>query len=139
MRFAEIFLRLGLCLVAWMVLFGYALWIMLLPKLPCTAGETSLWLVLLYAAPMILLFSLLLPTSRALPAVHQSIRWLAPPLSLFIAFALRTIYYAFAEFTLGTSQPCGFTSEFWSAAWAPIHAALLLFLLWQLLRIWRAP
>lgn len=139
MRFADVFLRLGLCLVSWMVLFGYALWVLILPKLPCTAGETSLWLVLLYATPMLLLFCFLLPTSRALPAVHPSIRWLAPPLALLSAFAFSTIYYAFSEFTFGSGQPCGITSRAWAAVWAPIHSALLLLLLGQLWRIWRAP
>ena len=139
MRFAEVFLRLGVSLVGWMVIFAYLLWLLVLPQVPCSPGEPSLWAVLLGATPVVALFALLLPSSRRLPGVHDVLRYAALPTLLLAALGLRIAGTALLDNTLGDARVCGLASQFWSSAWAPIQLGMLLFIALQAWRCFRPP
>ncbi|MEM6708805.1 MAG: hypothetical protein AAF648_08470 [Pseudomonadota bacterium] len=136
MRFAEVFLRLGLSLVAWMVLFAYALWLMVVPQAACRADEVPLSLVLLYALPLVGIMLALLPASRKLPGVHDTLRWLAVPLGLLTLLAVIALVRSLEALTV---PPCSTGSPLLDRFWVPVHLVTCAVLLVQAVRIFRTP
>lgn len=134
MRFAEVFLRLGVALVGWLVIIAYLLWLAIVPQTPCNGDEASLWQVLLYAVPVVLMFAALLNASQQIPAIHETLRWLSVPALLLSLLAARTLFATFMSSTLGTEPVCGLSQTGWSSLWAPVHALVFMVLAVQ---FWR--
>lgn len=139
MRFAEVFLRLGCGLVAWMVVYAYALWLAVLHLAGCADGNDQLHRVLLGLAPLAAGCSLLLPVTRPFPDVHRMLRWLGVPLALLLAFALRNAWRAFALVDIDGRAICGAAGpQPWEYAWAPVQVLAVLSIGIMIYRSWHA-
>lgn len=82
MRFAEIFLRLGCALVAWMMLYAHFVWLAALRGIGCGPDGDELHWVLLLLVPVTVGCTLLLRMTRPLEEIHRILRWLGLPLAL---------------------------------------------------------
>ena len=92
MRFAEVFLRLGTALVAWMMLFAHFLWLAALHVIGCGPDGDELQRVLLGLPPVTCVFAALVGVTRPFSEIHGMLGWLRLPLGVLILLALRTIW-----------------------------------------------
>ncbi len=118
MNIAEMLLRLGCALVAWIVLFTYGLWMLILRQLDCSADGDSMWRLMLGFAPLAILFSFLLGSSRPLTSVHELLRWLRYPLLILLALSAVPIAETFMHATINDNPICE-PSRRWHTWWAP--------------------
>ena len=133
MRFAEVFLRLGSGLVAWMVLYAWALWLAALHSLACGPDGDEMHRLLLGIAPLAVAAVFLLRVTRPLQEVHVILRWLGLPLLLLLPFCLRSIWDVVATVHL---HAVGLCSEMpppaWQQLWSPLQFAMLLLVAYRL-------
>jgi hypothetical protein len=138
MRLAEVFLRLGLALVAWLLLAAHMLWLAVLGRLECGTETTELYLVLLGMTPLTLAAGFGIRASRALPEIHALLKWLAVPLLLLLPLALSTVWAALGSATLGSEPLCGIAPrQGRHVAWAPVQLALMVLLAVVLIALFR--
>ncbi len=107
MRFAEIFLRIGSALVAWMVLYAHFLWLAALRTIGCGPDGDEIYLLLLGMVPLSCGASLLLGVTRQLPEVHSMLRWLALPLLLLLPLALWSTWTVIVPVHIHGEPICG--------------------------------
>lgn len=139
MRFAEILLRLGLSLVAWMIVYAYFLWLTVLHLVGCAPDGPEMYRVLLGGAPFAAGTSLLLRSTRPLLDVHRILRWLAIPLVLLLPLILRNIADVLIRVKLGTGSLCDFeASAAWHAWWAPLQLVALAVVIYKVVDVWRS-
>jgi len=139
MRAAEVFLRLGSGLVAWMLIYAYALWLAVLNEAGCVDGD-QLHRVLLAAAVLAAAVSPLLTVTRPFGDVHRLLRWLAVPLALLLPFALRNVWAAFDRVHMDGLALCDVAAPTpWQSAWAPAQLFIVILLVLMILRAWRTP
>lgn len=139
MRFAEIFLRLGLSLVTWMIVYAYFLWLAVLHLTGCATDGPELYRVLLGVAPFAAGTSLLLRATRPLHEVHRILRWLGIPLALLLPFVLRNVVDVLLRVTTGTDRLCETeASAVWHAWWAPLQLAALAVVIFMIVGVWRS-
>lgn len=139
MSFAEVFLRLGSTLVAWMVIYAYFLWVAVLRQVGCEANGDEIYRLLLAMAPITVAFSYLLCATRPLTDVHRILRWLCAPLVLLIPYAMSSVWPIFLRVTVAGEGFCALNirSE-WQAWWAPIQMVAFLMVIYGLYRTWLA-
>ena len=136
MKFAEVFLRLGSSLVAWMMLYAYVLWLATLNTLGCGPDGDEMHRLLLGMAPAAFGFALLLRVTRSMPEVHSIIRWLAAPLLLLMPLALMSIWKVFARADVESLSICSNNAAvLWERAWAPVQLLSIILIAYLLMRV----
>ncbi|NIL95487.1 MAG: hypothetical protein GTO71_13895 [Woeseiaceae bacterium] len=124
MRFAEVFLRLGITLVAWMMLFTYALWLAAAHVVECGPDGDELYRLLLGLAPFTVAFAFAIRVTRPFADIHSMLRWLGAPLGLLLLLGLRTIWSVLSQVNIGAVALCGADEPaLWQQAWAPLQLA----------------
>jgi len=137
MSFAEVFLRLGTALVAWMVIYAYFLWMAILRQVGCNADGDELYRLLMGMAPVAIGFSVLLRSTRPMHEVHSVLRWLSLPLVLLVPAALLSAWQVLQSATFAGQGICSpdFPSS-WHYWWAPLQIAAALTTSYMVYRIW---
>ncbi|MEQ8483181.1 MAG: hypothetical protein RIB46_02345 [Pseudomonadales bacterium] len=126
MSFAEVALRLGTCLVAWMVIYAYLLWVAVLRVSGCDADGEALWRLLLGVAPAAALAAGLVGLTRPISEVHELLRWGRLPLLLLLPLSLAGIWPTFERVTVSGLAICGpGPAPIWQAWWAPLQLLAL--------------
>ena len=137
MRFAEVFLRLGCALVAWMVTYAYFIWLAVAGRVGCGPDGDEMFRLLLGMAPISVLCAFLLGSTRTLQDVHRILRWLALPLVPVLPFATYTIGMVFGRVAINENAICAESpSAVWVQWWAPVQSASLAFVCIMLIRVW---
>ena len=138
MRFAEVFLRLGTSLVAWMMLFAHLLWLAALYVMECGPDGDEMYRLLMGLAPFSCAFAYLLRVTRPFVEIHSMLRWLAVPLLLLLPFALRSVWQVIRAVNLNSVGMCAETEPTtWQLLWAPIQVLTLICVSYMLFRVWR--
>lgn len=137
MSLAEMLLRLGCTMVAWLMIYTHLLWLATLRVVSCNSEGDAMWRLLLGFAPIALGFSLLLTLSRRLPAAHETLRWAAAPLIVLVPLALLAIWPAFIGSTMADQPICNGPMRAWHNWWAPIQFASICALSFMAYRAWR--
>ena len=136
MRFAEVFLRLGCSLVAWMVTYTWVVWLAALPAMGCGPDGDEMHLLLLGLAPLACAMALMLRLTRPFEDIHRMLRWLALPVALLLVPAVRNVWGILRQSTLDGLAICeAGPAAAWQSAWAPVQFAAMLvivaILLWS--------
>ena len=127
MTFAEVLLRLGSHMVAWLVIYTHCIWLAIIPQVGCGSESDELYRLVLLLAPMALLGSCLLGIAGPLRSVVGYLRWLALPLVVLVPLAARPVAMAFAATSMeGLGLCSGAAAGFWERVWAPCQALALL-------------
>ena len=136
MRFAEVFLRLGTSLVAWMMLYAYIVWLAALNSLGCGADGDEMHRLLLGMAPVACGFVFLIGATRAMSEVHSTIRWLAGPLLLLGPVALTGVWKVFIRANVESLSICSNNdAAMWERAWAPAQLFAFVLIAYVLARV----
>lgn len=138
MRFAEVFLRLGSALVAWMVLYAHFVWLAALGGIGCGPDGDELHRVLLALAPAAIGCAFLLRVTRPLGEIHRILRWLGLPLAaLMLAGAYQV--YAVARSIYATGLGICSTGEAaaWHVLWSPAQLLAIVIAAVMIARVWR--
>lgn len=139
MRLTEIFLRLGSSLVGWMMLGAYVLWLAAAGRIACDGDPDSLYLLLLYAAPVAVIFTQMTKLTRTIPYVHRTMRWIAVLPLLLLPGAAMTIYGAARSAYTDGSGPCGTgDASVWFHTWPVVQLAAVIVCTGIVVRSWRA-
>ena len=139
MNVAEVLLRLGCAMVAWMVTFTQLIWLATLRVTGCAADGDQLWRLLLGFAVISIGFSFLLLVSRPLKEVHGILRWFVVPAALLLPLALPPVLSALSSATLGSTGICSEVAKPWHPYWAPVQLAALAAIAWNGWRTFRNP
>ena len=138
MRFAEVFLRLGCALVAWMMTFAYLVWLAALHAMACGPDGDEIYRLLLGMAPAVAAIALLLRVIRPFGDIHKMLSWLAVPLALLLPFALRNIWQVFATVNLDNGAICSAGEPAtWQQIWSPAQFFAVLFVAVLVVKVWR--
>ncbi|MGI9326039.1 MAG: hypothetical protein ACR2PZ_12520 [Pseudomonadales bacterium] len=137
MSLAEMLLRLGCTMVAWLMIYTHLLWLATLRVVSCNSDGDAMWRLLLGFAPIALGSSFLLTLSRRLPAVHETLRWAATPLVLLLPLALLAIWPTFISSTMANQPICDGPIQPWHSWWSPIQFASVCVLSFMAYRAWR--
>jgi len=136
MSFAEILLRLGSALVAWMVIYAYFLWTVILRQVDCSE---ELYKLLLGMAPITVGLAVLLRNTRPLDDVHRILRWLSVPLLLLIPPVALSIWSVLSRVNIQGMGICSAErGAEWHPWWAPVQVVAIAFSILMLLRVWRS-
>ncbi len=139
MRFAEVFLRLGSALVAWMMLYAYVVWLAAVYVIACGPDGDEMHRLLLGMAPFACCFALLLKVTRPFEEIHSMLRWLGIPLLLLLPFAVRSVWDIFQTVNLTATAICSpETPSTWQLLWAPLQTIALLFVIYMIVGVWRS-
>ena len=139
MRFAEVLLRLGTSLVAWMMLYAHFLWLAALYALGCGPDGDEMHRLLLGLAPFSCGFAFLLRVTRPLADIHSILRWLGVPLLLLLPFAIRSVWQVFQSVNVEASAICAAdTPTTWQSLWAPVQLITLLLVTYMVIKVWRS-
>ena len=139
MRFAEVFLRLGSALVAWMVIYAHMLWLAVLFRLACGPDGDEMHRLLLGLAPITIGAAVALRSTRPLEEIHSMLRWLAVPLLLLLPFIGRSIWQAVEATVVNESAFCAnVPPAIWQIIWAPVQIATAALVLYLAYRVWRS-
>ena len=129
MSFAEVFLRLGCALVAWLVSYAHCVWLAVLPMVDCTQVGIEPWRATLFAAVPSAIFAALLPIGRTVPGVASTLRWFALPLVVLWPLAVRGVLPVLADATWNGLHWCGEArgelAPVWLRVWAPLQLGVL--------------
>ena len=138
MRFAEVFLRLGCALVAWMVSFAYIVWLAALHAMGCGPDGDEIYRLLLGMAPAAALMALLLRATHPFKEIHRMLSWLAVPLALLLPFALRNVWNVLETVNLNGEAICATTEPpAWQQLWAPAQFLAVLIIVALIIGVWR--
>ena len=139
MRFAEVFLRLGCALVAWMVLYAHLVWLAASRVIGCGPDGDAMYRLLLGSAAFAWGFSFLLRSTRPLTEVHGILRWLAAPLTVLYPIALYAIWKVIVVVNLNGLTLCSMPPPpLWQRGWAAIEILALVLIAWRVVQEWRA-
>ena len=137
---AQVFLRLGLRLVAYLLLFVHLAFVAAVPSLKCSGDNPDIWQLTFYLAPLTLVFALLLLASRPLKTVVQTLRWGCVPLVVLVPLALIGTLPTFSATTLGGAPICPGVSAYsnlvWQQGWGPVQLGLIAIIAIQATRYW---
>ena len=126
MRFAEVFLRLGSALVAWMVQYAFFLWLAAAYVVGCGPDGDEMYRLLLGMAPFAAASAFALDVTRPFGDTHNMLRWLALPLILLLPLCLRTVWSVLrAVHVDGTGLCVDGEPATWQLLWAPVQLAAL--------------
>ena len=137
---ASVFLRLGITLVAYMVLVAHLLMLAIVPQTKCTGEGTEIWVAIFAMSPLTFIFALLLLASRPLKSVVQMLKWGCVFIVLLLPFALIATLPIFGSTTLGNAPICpgisAYSNLVWQQAWAPLQMGLIVLIGVQAARYW---
>jgi len=137
-RFAEVFLRLGCSLVAWMVTFTWVVWLAALHVMGCGPDGDEMHRLLLGLAPVTCAMSPMLRLTRPFAEIHRMLSWLAVPVALLLIPAVRNVWGAFRRSNLDGLAFCNDDAvAAWQATWAPLQFAAILIVAAILVLSWR--
>ena len=137
MRFAEVFLRMGCALVAWMMLYAWVFWLAALHAIGCGPDGVELHGLLLVMAVLAVGFSFLLKVIDTFPDIQTTLRWLGLPLLLLLPFALRSVWAIFQAVNLNATAICSQAiPSTWQLAWAPVQTIALIVVGYKLVSAW---
>jgi hypothetical protein len=140
MRFAEVFLRLGCALVAWMLLYTFYLWLAATHNIGCGPDADEMHRVLLGLAPFSAIAAIALRVTRPFAEIHRMMRWLGVPLLLLLPFGLRTVWSVFKAVNVNGAGICvGIDPANWQHYWAPVQLVALAVATYFVLRTWTEP
>ena len=135
MRFAELFLRLGSSLVAWMVLYAYVLWLAVLHTIGCGPDGDELHRLLLGVLPFAVGSAFLLRAADPFADIQKMLRWLGLPLLLLMPFAARGIWDVAAAVLVQQSGICSsLPATWWQLGWAPLQIMALVFIAFRIIQ-----
>jgi hypothetical protein len=138
-KFAEVFLRMGTALVAWMMLFTHMVWLAVLYVIECGPDGDEMHRLLLGMAPFTCAFAVALRVTRQFPEIHAMLRWLAIPLALLALLCLRTIWSVFIDANLqGVAVCAAGEAPLWLQAWAPAQLLTVVVVMYLAARTWRS-
>jgi len=136
---AEVFLRLGCALVAWMMLYAHILWLAALYAIGCGPDGDEIHRLLLGLAPFTVGFAWLLRLTRPFTEIHSMLRWLAVPLLLLLPFAARSLWQVFRLVNIDARAICASaTPGTWQTLWVPIQLIALLLVAYMIVQVWRS-
>jgi hypothetical protein len=139
MQFAEVFLRLGTTLVAWMILYAHFLWLAALYAIGCGPDGAEMHGLLLGLAPLTIGSAFLLRMTRPFAEIHSMLRWLGVPLLLLLPFAIRSVWQVFQAVSIESSAICADASPAaWQVLWAPMQLVVLLLCAYMVAKVWRS-
>ena len=139
MRFAEVFLRLGSTLVAWMMMYAYFLWLATVYVIDCGPDGDEIHRLMLGLAPFVCGFAFALKLTRPFADIHSILRWLGVPLFLLLPFALRSVWHIFQTVNINSSAICGSgVPETWQLIWAAVQLTTLMLVYFILVKEWRS-
>ena len=139
MRFAEIFLRLGTALVAWMMMYAYYLWLAAVYVIACGPDGDEMHRLLLGLVPFVCGFAFALRVTRPFEEIHSILRWLGVPLFFLLPFALRSVWNIFRTVNLNSVAIC--TDQVpptWQVLWAPLQVITLFMASFMIVKVWRS-
>lgn len=138
MRFAEVFLRLGCALVAWMVLYAHFVWLAMLGSVGCGPDGDELHRVLLGLAPVTTGCAFLLRMTRPLEEIHRMLRWLALPLAaLGVAGAYQAYLVSRSVSVTGLGICSTSGAALWHQVWGPAQLLTVVIGFVMMVRVWR--
>ena len=124
MRFAEVFLRMGTALVAWMMLFTHFVWLAALHVIGCGPDGDELQRVLLGLIPVTCVFAALVGVTRPFDDIHAMLGWLRVPLGVLMLLSLRSIWGVANRVNLDGLALCGDGApSTWELLWSPAQLA----------------
>jgi hypothetical protein len=135
MGVAELLLRLGCSLVAWLVLYAHCVWIAAWGAIDRAGGSTP-WRVLFWWTPVVVVFGVLLRVGFAVPGVGRVLRL---PLVLLVPLLLlagRGLSTTRVTVNVDGGSICDI-GPMLAAWWAPVLFATLLFIAAVGLQAWR--
>jgi hypothetical protein len=135
MAVAELLLRLGVALTAWLVLFAHTLWLAALGAAGCASDGAQPWLALLWWTPVTIMFAALLPLGRAVPGVARTLRLPAVVLMPLLVYALRTPWATLLDVNVGVEPLCG-CSAAWTKFWSPLQLLVALVVCAAMTTLW---
>ena len=139
MRFAEVFLRLGSALVAWMMMYAYFLWLSAVYVIACGPDGDEMHRLLLGLVPFVCGFAFALQVTRPFAEIHSMLRWLGVPLFLLLPFALRSVWNVFQTVNLNSVAMCTDQAPpAWQLLWAPLQTITLSLATYMIVRVWRS-
>lgn len=139
MQFAEVFLRLGLALVAWMVVYAHFLWLATLHVMGCGPDGDEMHKLLLGVAPFTIGLSFALRATRPFGEIHSLLRWLGVPLILLTPLAFRAVWQVSQSVYIAGASICGgATPPTWQSVWVPAQLVTLTLALFMIFRVWRS-
>jgi hypothetical protein len=139
MQFAEVFLRLGSALVAWMVLYAHILWLAALYAMGCGPDGDEMHRLLLGLAPFTIGMAVVLRATRPLAEIHSMLRWLSIPLLLLTPFAIRSTWAVFQRVNGETLQICGQgAASSWETLWPAVQLLVLIVVAYMVVKVWRS-
>ncbi len=149
MRPAEIFLRVGAGFGGWMIGFGYAVVIAVVPRAECRVDSDELWLGTFVFGLLAIVGA---GTIGAALRWRDSLKWLACAVVPLLLYDAIVILPALTETTFSGHSLCGVlgvpkgvpgtvaepTSGL-QTAWAPLQFMTIIAIVVQSLRFWRSP
>lgn len=136
MQFAEVFLRLGSGLVAWMMLYAHLLWLAALHAMGCGPDGDEMHNLLLVLAPITIGTAFVIRATRPLHDIHGILRWLGIPLFLLMPFALRSTWDVFVRVNQESLAICGpGTPGGWQPYWAGLQVLTLTVVTYMVLNV----
>lgn len=137
MTVAEVLLRIGCTIVAWLLLYTHCLWLSVVEQVGCGSDGDALWRLLLGLIPITVTFGLLIGAANKVASVQATLRLGAVPLLLLLPLALLAVWPTFTTSTLGNQPICDIPNVAWHQWWAPAQLLVLLFIGVIAYRNWR--
>ena len=131
MQVAEVLLRVGCGLVAWMVLYAYVIWIAAMGAIDCGPEKEELMRLLLGIAPLAIIGAVSVRVTKPLQEIHNMLRWLGAPLVLLLPFSMMSVWSVLSRVTIGGESFCTNNAPtLWLQSWAPIQLATICLVIW---------
>jgi len=138
MRFAEVFLRLGAALVAWMMLYAHFVWLAALRSVGCGPDGDELHRVLLLLVPFTIGFALLLRATRPLDEIHRILRWLGLPLAaLMLTGTYQVLVITRSVYVTGLGICSTSDATAWHQFWGVAQLLAMVVSSLMIVRVWR--
>ena len=127
MRFAEIFLRMGVALVSWMIIYAHALWLAALSRIGCGPDGAELHALLLGISPLTAVAIVATRSTHALADINLVLRWFGVPVLVLVPWCLGSIWQVAVLANLQGVPICASVAPTaWQSYWAPVQFALIL-------------
>jgi len=143
MRLAEVFLRIGSALSAWLMAYAHCLWLAVVPQAICGGSASDPWAATFGLALPAFLLAFVIPVGYRTPGVGNILRWFGAPLLLLIPLAARAVLSAFQRATLDGEplcmQPGAGPGGGWEPFWAPVQLTVLGAIALAAMMGWRRP
>ncbi len=137
MTIAELLLRIGCAIVAWLMMYTHTLWLAIVDDVGCGPDGDALYRLLLGLTLITLPFCFLLGLSRKVGSIHDTLRWGCAPLLLLVPLAANAVWPVLNASTLGDAPLCPGPVSAWHPWWAPLQLAVLAVVSLMAYRAWR--